>query len=116
LDQCYPDLNEDPTEIKGLAIDPDTIVYYYTYGSVLAALSRPRDNKCDKAMQVFGDVREELTTNPDSYEDGYETIMKIVADGEFICNSLADGSEPVPTVTGEAGDVIEVTATPTSNP
>lgn len=97
-DQCYPDLNENPTEIKGLAIDPDTIVYYYTYGLVLAALSRPRDNKCDKAMQVFGDVREELAANPAAYEDGYETIMQIIGDGEFICNSLADGSGPVPTM------------------
>ncbi|HSO14187.1 MAG TPA: tetratricopeptide repeat protein, partial [Anaerolineales bacterium] len=29
LDQCYPDLDENPQEIKGLPIDPNTVVYYY---------------------------------------------------------------------------------------
>lgn len=109
LDQCYPDLDENPQEIKGLPIDPNTVVYYYTYGSVLAALSRPRDNKCEDAMQVLGDVRNELITNPDAYVDGYQTILSIVEDGEFICNSLANSGTPASSVTSEAGGV---TATP----
>jgi tetratricopeptide (TPR) repeat protein len=74
LDKCYPDLEENPVTVTGQAISPSTIVYYYTYGSVLAALSRPRDNKCELAMQVLGDVRIELNANPDAYADGRQTI------------------------------------------
>ncbi|HSQ40314.1 MAG TPA: tetratricopeptide repeat protein, partial [Anaerolineales bacterium] len=40
------------TAVTGLALSPNTVVYYYTYGSVLAALSRPKDNKCGEAMSV----------------------------------------------------------------
>ena len=113
LDQCYPDLEENPQEIVGLPIDPNTVVYYYTYGSVLAALSRPRDNKCGEAMQVLGDVRSELETNPDAYADGYQTILSIVQAGETICQSLSDDAVPASSVPGEAGDAMgEMTATP----
>lgn len=118
LDQCYPDLGENPQEIRGLPIDPNTVVYYYTYGSVLAALSRPRDNKCGEAMQVLGQVRTELTSNPDVYADGYQTILSIVQSGEAICESLASGGEPASSVPGaEEGDVMgESTATPEVTP
>jgi len=113
LDQCYPDLGENPQEISGLAIDPNTVVYYYTYGSVLAALSRPRDNQCGEAMRVLRDVRDELTANPDAYTDGYQTILSIVQAGETICQSLAEDGAPASSVPREAGDVIgEMTATP----
>lgn len=115
LEACNPDLGPEyaPQEIGGLDISPNTIVYYYTYGSVLAALSRPRDNKCGEAMRVLGDVRNELRANPDAYTDGYQTILSIVEDGEFICNSLAADSAPASSVTGEAGDGLgEMTATP----
>ena len=113
LDKCYPDLGEDPQVIDGLALSPSTVVYYYTYGSVLAALSRPRDNRCDQAMQVLGEVRTELSTNPDAYTDGYQTILSIVEAGEAICQSLAEDGVPVSTVTDEAGNVITgMTATP----
>lgn len=115
LDQCYPDLGENPQEIRGLAISPNTVVYYYTYGSVLAALSRPRDNKCGEAMQVLGQVRSELETNPKAYEDGYQTIISIVQSGEDICQSLAEGDTPAstpPPGTGEATMTPEATPTP----
>ncbi len=115
LEACNPDLGPEyaAQEISGLDISPNTIVYYYTYGSVLAALSRPRDNQCGEAMRVFGDVRNELTANPEAYADGYQTILSIVDDGEFICNSLAGDGVPASSVPGEAGDVMgEMTATP----
>ena len=113
LDKCYPDLNENPLVIEGLDLSPNTVVYYYTYGSVLAALSRPKDNKCGEAMRVFGDVRSELASKPDLYADGYQTILSIVQDGEFICNSLG---VPASSVGGEAmGDgFVSETATPSS--
>ena len=115
LDKCNAELGFPEVEVKGLALEPNTIVYYYTYGSVLAALSRSRDNKCPAAMQMFDEVRAELNNNPDDYADGRETIVSIIAAGESICESLASG-DPLPSdvPTSETGDVMpDVTATPT---
>jgi tetratricopeptide (TPR) repeat protein len=121
LDKCYTDPNlapenrENPVDVPGQEISPSTIVYYYTYGSVLAALSRPADNKCDQAMKVLNDVRVELDTNPDAYADASQTILSIIDAGESICQSLADGdapASPVETET-EGGMSEDVTATPT---
>jgi tetratricopeptide (TPR) repeat protein len=120
LDKCYPDLGENPVEVGGLAISPNTIVYYYTYGSVLAALSRPRDNKCGEAIRVLGEVRAELDANPEAYADGRQTIVSIVQAGEAICQSLNEGGAPAPSVPEEAvtstpgagGAATNVTATP----
>jgi tetratricopeptide (TPR) repeat protein len=116
LDKCYPDLSEDPHEITGLSIAPNTIVYYYTYGSVLAALSRPRDNKCGDAMQIFSEVRAELNANPKEYADGRDTIINIIQAGETICASLAEDGLPSLSVeeatsTSEVG-TSDLTATP----
>ena len=47
------DEDEIGVEVKGQPLSQSTVVYYYTYGSVLAALSRPKDNKCGEALQVF---------------------------------------------------------------
>jgi tetratricopeptide (TPR) repeat protein len=114
LEKCYPDLGFNEVDVKGLEISANTIVYYYTYGSVLAALSRPRENKCGDAMQIFDEVTTELNTNPDDYADGRETIVSIVQAGEAICASLARGDTPVSSVSTEVGDVmLDVTATPT---
>jgi tetratricopeptide (TPR) repeat protein len=95
LDKCYPNFNENPVDVQGLAIDANTVVYYYTYGSVLAALSRPKDNRCGEAMQTMGEVRSELDNNPDDYTDGRDTILSIVQAGEEICASLNSGT-PLP--------------------
>ena len=129
LDKCYPDLDENPIDVTGLALEPNTIVYYYTYGSVLAALSRPRDNKCDEAMTVMGEVRDELAENPEAYTDGRDTIISIVEAGEEICASLAEGDIPSLDVTPESTEtgaeeltpqatedqMFELTPTPLSN-
>src|SRR5512139_4129687 len=95
LERCFPDLGENPTTISGLTLEPNTIVYYYTYGSVLAALSRPKDNKCGQAMQVMQEVRNELDAKPESYADGRGTIISIVEAAEEICASLNSGT-PLP--------------------
>jgi len=113
LERCFEDLGENPVVINPLPIDPDTVIYYYTYGSVLSALSRPRDNKCGEAMQVLGEVRAELTANPEAYEEGYQTILSIVQAGEAICASLAEDGVPISSVPGESGEgMTEMTATP----
>ncbi len=75
---CGP--NDEEAEVIGLALSPNTVVYYYTYGSVLAALSRPKENYCDEAMVVMAEVRAEFSGDRD--------IMGIVQAGEEICESL----------------------------
>src|ERR1044071_7658969 len=105
LERCFAHLGEDPVDVQGLKISPNTIVYYYTYGSVLAALSRPLDNKCDQAAKTFNEVRAELDANVDDYADSRDIILRIVQEGEFICQSLAAGNSlpdaSVATATGE---------------
>jgi tetratricopeptide (TPR) repeat protein len=119
LDKCYPQLGENPVDVTGLEISPNTIVYYYIYGSVLAALSRPAENNCSEAMQTMQEVRAELDRNPEAYTDGRETIISIVEAGEEICASLASGTPlpdaTVPTQVGtEVGEQMsEDPATPT---
>ncbi len=98
LERCFPDLGENPVNISGLALEPNTIVYYYTYGSVLAALSRPKDNRCGEAMQVMKEVRNELDARPEQYTDGRGTIISIVEAAEEICSSLNAPAQA--TVTG----------------
>lgn len=121
LEKCSDLIQEYPVDVPGLAIAPNTIVYYYTYGSVLAALSRPADNKCSEAMQVMGEVRAELDNNPEEYKDGRETIISIVEAGESICQSLSEGNDnpsldvtPEATTTGEM--ITDVTAEPSITP
>jgi tetratricopeptide (TPR) repeat protein len=98
LERCFPDLGENPVDVQALAISPNTIVYYYIYGSVQAALSRARDNRCDKAYKAFDEVMSELEANADDYVDGRETIISIVEAGEEICASLESGT-PLPDTT-----------------
>src|SRR5215213_1912749 len=93
LDRCFPDLGENPVTVKGMPISAPTIVYYYIYGSVQAALSRSRDNRCDKEYKAFDQVKAELEANADAYVDGRETILQIVQAGEDICASLGLPSE-----------------------
>jgi hypothetical protein len=116
LERCFEDVDEDlselPVEIQRLGLSPNTVVYYYTYGSVLAALSRPRDNNCGEAMQVLGDVRSELAANPEAYADGYQTILSIVEAGEAICDSLAEDGVPLSAGPGETGDLMTATPSP----
>lgn len=83
---------ESGVEIKGLPLTANTVVYYYTYGSVLAALSRPRQNYCPEALQVLGEVKVAFPNDPD--------IAGIVAAGEAICRSLeTPGAVGIPTPT-----------------
>ena len=75
---CGP--NDEPSEVIGLELSANTVVYYYTYGSVLAALSRPQENYCDEAMTIMAEVRAQFSDDRD--------IMGIVQAGESICQSL----------------------------
>ena len=50
---CDEKAGEFGVQVKGLPLSPNTVVYYYTYGSVLSALSRPQQNYCPEALDVF---------------------------------------------------------------
>jgi hypothetical protein len=97
---CGP--NDTPAQVTGLALSPSTVVYYYTYGSVLAALSRPRDNKCPEALVVLTEVKRAYGSDPD--------IAGIISAGEAICASLGNTAASFPAITPEA--MLEMTVTP----
>lgn len=97
---CGP--NDTPAEVTGLALSPSTVVYYYTYGSVLAALSRPQDNRCPEAIDVLSEVKRAYGSDPD--------IAGIISAGEAICSSLGDTASSLPTSTPD--EMSEETLTP----
>jgi tetratricopeptide (TPR) repeat protein len=96
---CDEEAGEIGMQVEPLALTSNSVVYYYTYGSVLAALSRPGQNYCPQAMDVFADVKAQFSDEP--------IASGIVAAGEAICHSLASGTS-IPT--DEPGTP---TATPT---
>jgi tetratricopeptide (TPR) repeat protein len=101
---CGP--NDTPAEVIGLPLSSTTVVYYYTYGSVLAALSRPKDNRCPEALEVLWMVRDQFSTDKD--------IAGIVSAGEEICRLVdggGSGENQLPVAT-EATETLDVTATP----
>lgn len=94
LDKCYPNFNENPVTVQGLPISPSTMIYYYIYGSVQAALSRQADNRCPEAMNTMQEVRAELDNNPEPYGTDRDIILGIVEAGEEICASLGSDTQP----------------------
>jgi len=99
---CGP--NDTPAEVTGLALSPSTVVYYYTYGSVLAALSRPQDNKCPEAVEVLTEVKVAFGSDPD--------IAGIISAGEAICSSLGDTASSIPTAVPEVMSDTDATPSP----
>jgi hypothetical protein len=62
-----------------MPLTANTVVYYYTYGSVLAAMHRASDTYCNDAVKVLEQVRSGFPKD--------ETIMSIVQNSEDICAS-----------------------------
>jgi len=89
------------TVVIGLPLSTTTMVYYYTYGSVLAALSRPRDNKCGDALTVMDEVWAFYQGNQD-YRDSDPSVPNIVQTAQLICEGLGVNS----------GSPLVITATP----
>ncbi len=87
--QCDPEV--DPmVAVEGLPLTGSSVVYYFTYGSVLSGLHKEGDDKCEKAMDIFNQLRERYSDDP--------TIMSIVRAGEEICTYSEDSitEEPTP--------------------
>jgi tetratricopeptide (TPR) repeat protein len=68
-----------PVEITGMPLNDNTVVYYYTYGSVLAGMHRQSNGYCEKAMEILGKVRSAYS------EDAL--ILSIIEPSEDICRS-----------------------------
>lgn len=85
-----------PLEITGLPLTDGSVIYYYTYGSVLAGMHRPGLDYCQRAVQVLAEVRAKYSGDKD--------IMAIIEPSEGICASynVTEGDIPAPTasVTG----------------
>lgn len=99
--------------VTGLPLSSTTMVYYYTYGSVLAALSRPKENKCGEALNVMNEVWAFYEAN-EEYRLADPSVPGIVQTAEIICAGLGTNSattSPASTFTPEAGE-----AAPTSTP
>lgn len=79
--QCDPAV-EPMLEITGLPLTGNTVVYYFTYGSVLAGLHRPGDEYCAKSLEIMGMVKSQFSDEP--------VIMSIVQASEEICQAYAD--------------------------
>jgi tetratricopeptide (TPR) repeat protein len=112
LDSCNAE--NQPITVTGLALSSNTIVYYYTYGSVLAALSRPRDNKCVESLKVLDEVWQYYQTHED-IRQADTSIPNIVQTGQLICAGLGVNSSTVvtlPTSTVTPEPTSTSTATP----
>lgn len=69
-----------PYEITGLPLTQNTLVYYYTYGSVLSAMHRKGDDLCQEAQRIFSIVRADYSNDAG--------VMSIVNAGEQICDDV----------------------------
>jgi tetratricopeptide (TPR) repeat protein len=74
-----PEEEVPPYDIVGLPLTESTVVYYYSYGSVLAAMHRDGTGYCERALVIFDTIRKDFADN-----DG---VMSIVKPSEEICAS-----------------------------
>lgn len=109
--QCNED-TDPQIAIEGMPLRNNTVVYYYTYGTVLAGLSKPKENRCSEALEVLQKVKDQYSMDKD--------IMVIVNDAESICASLNNTAVPtgltptndrtaIPLVTGTPAPTLKVT-------
>ncbi len=71
--------------IAPLELDKSTLEIYYTYSSVLAALSTPQKPHCPEARLLFQKIGDWVQANP----DGNDFVKSILTENENICQ-LAD--------------------------
>jgi tetratricopeptide (TPR) repeat protein len=108
---CKPDLDEIGVDVKGLPLSNSTMVYYYTYGSVMASLSRPRQNYCPKALKVFQELRAFPFGTDTDGQAFKRDVLSIVAEGENICRSVGQPTS-IPTPDGTLVPVVTETPAP----
>jgi tetratricopeptide (TPR) repeat protein len=103
-----------PITIKGITLeasDATTIVYYYTYGSVLAGLYRPvgeTSTYCDKALKILAKVRAVASNDA--------TVMSIVSASESVCTYTKETPTANATTTGKTTATATLSATSRPTP
>jgi len=96
---CILDYGEKGVNVEPLPLTPNTLVYYYSYASNLAALSRPQENFCPEARRIMKIIE----------DGGYGTdplVQQILAENENICQIVDRGgilARRTPTITPEGG-------------
>jgi tetratricopeptide (TPR) repeat protein len=102
--------NETGNEVKGMELSPSSVVYYYSYVSNLAALSRPKNNMCPEARKVIDRIR----------KGGYDSdtvVAAILKENENICALVGSGIiRSSLTATPMPADLTPGAATPTPSP
>ena len=71
-------------EVKPLVLSQSSVVYYYSYVSNLAALSRPKFDQCPEARQVIAQIR----------AGGFDSdpiVSQILSENENICALVGRG-------------------------
>lgn len=98
--------------VTGLPLEDATVVYYYTYGSVLAGMARPTNGYCDRAIKVLQKVRNAYS------EDS--VIISIIEPSEEICQNILNKAVQTPTAQAQQGNqptaVSSGSPTPTVEP
>jgi len=114
--ECLAKYGEEGVWVEPLPLTPNTLVYYYSYASNLAALSRPQQNLCPEARRVMKLI----------IDAGYGSdplVQQILAENENICQIVDRGgilALRTPTATPENGTPQRgdgmITPTPTPTP
>lgn len=76
--------------VSGLELSDSTVVYYYTYGSVLSAFGPREPAYCTEAVAILNQVQAAYGSD--------QTIAAIVADGLGTCNAVFQEQVQPPTV------------------
>lgn len=102
--------NETGVQITGMPLTQGSLVYYYSYVSNLAALSRPKNNLCPEALSVIDEIKKGgFATDP--------IVAQILKENENICAIVSAGgvlptSTSIPTPVVNETPTIEVTPPP----
>jgi tetratricopeptide (TPR) repeat protein len=73
------DPNNPAIVIPGMKLSPSTVVYYYTYASVLSAMDQPSKPYCPDAIPILKLLRQSFANDA--------TIMAIISPSEKLCPS-----------------------------
>lgn len=109
---CNPD-TDPPIEFKeGMPLSGATIVYYYTYASLLAGMYQPRDPKMANYCTTARDLIREIRASNFAQD---ATITSILNESESICTS-AEAAQAAETATSSGKPTPTQLPTPTLFP
>ncbi len=83
-DVCKDSATSPAHVITGLPLSANTVVYYYTYASVLAAMDQPSAPRCQDAIPIMQQIRQGFAND--------DTIMSIIKPSEQICAKSQTGN------------------------